>query len=125
MDIMIDRHQGPPPGESGIIALMRADGLSLNGWGSAPGDTYGWHEHSYEWCSTAYAAGSSSTPTAATLIPETAWCYLRTPCTQPPSAQKACVSLRRPATARPPPAMRGALGVDVVGSALAGEDDRG
>ena len=48
MGIAVDRHQGPPLGEGEIIALMHAEGLSPYGWGNAPGDTYGWHEHSYE-----------------------------------------------------------------------------
>ena len=48
MSIVVDRHQGPPLDENEIIALMRADGLAPHGWGNAPGDTYGWHEHGYE-----------------------------------------------------------------------------
>ena len=48
MSIMVDRHQGPPPGENEIIALMRAEGLAPHAWGNAPGDTYCWDEHSYE-----------------------------------------------------------------------------
>ena len=48
MDIRVDRHHGPPPSESEIIARMREEGLTPEGWGNAPGDTYGWHEHSYE-----------------------------------------------------------------------------
>src|SRR5262249_62166148 len=48
MGFVIDRRQGPPPGENEVIALMRDEGLSPHGWGNAPGDTYGWHEHSYE-----------------------------------------------------------------------------
>ena len=48
MSIVIDRHQGPPMDENEIIALMRGKGLVPHGWGNAPGDTYGWHEHSYE-----------------------------------------------------------------------------
>jgi len=48
MGIVVDRHQGPPPGESEIIARMRGEGLTPQSWGNAPGDTYGWHEHSYE-----------------------------------------------------------------------------
>jgi len=48
MSIMVDRDQCPPPGESEIIALMRAEGLAPHVGGNAPGDTYGWHEHSYE-----------------------------------------------------------------------------
>jgi homogentisate 1,2-dioxygenase len=46
--IVVDRHQGPPPAESEIAALMRAEGLTPHGWGNAPDDTYGWHEHDYE-----------------------------------------------------------------------------
>lgn len=48
MGIVVDRHQGPPPGEDDIIAMMRADGLAPHAWGNAPGDTYGSHEHGYE-----------------------------------------------------------------------------
>ena len=48
MGIVVDRHQGPPLDENEIIALMRTEGLAPHGWGNAPGDTYGWHEHSYE-----------------------------------------------------------------------------
>ena len=48
MDIVIDRHHGAPPTEEEIIARMREEGLTPYGWGNAPGDTYGWHEHSYE-----------------------------------------------------------------------------
>jgi quercetin dioxygenase-like cupin family protein len=48
MNIAADRHHGVPPSEEEIIARMREGGLSPYGWGNAPGDTYGWHEHSYE-----------------------------------------------------------------------------
>src|ERR1700739_4715090 len=48
MDIVVARHHGPPPSEGEIIACMREDGLTPYGWGNAPGDTYGWHEHHYE-----------------------------------------------------------------------------
>jgi quercetin dioxygenase-like cupin family protein len=48
LDIVVERHQGEPPTEAEILARMRADGLSPHGWGNPPGDTYGWHEHSYE-----------------------------------------------------------------------------
>ncbi len=48
MGIVVDRHQGAPPSENEIMARMRAEGLTPQGWGNAPGDTYGWHEHSYE-----------------------------------------------------------------------------
>src|SRR5256886_12525932 len=44
----VERHDGAPPGEDEIAARMRAEGLSPHGWGNAPGDTYGWHEHGYE-----------------------------------------------------------------------------
>lgn len=26
---------------------MRSEGLDPHGWGNAPGDRYGWHEHGY------------------------------------------------------------------------------
>ena len=48
MGIVVDPHQGAPPSENEIIARMRAEGLTPHGWGNAPGETYGWHEHSYE-----------------------------------------------------------------------------
>jgi mannose-6-phosphate isomerase-like protein (cupin superfamily) len=48
MGIRFDPHQGAAPGEDELVARMRADGLSPHGWGNAPRDTYGWHEHSYE-----------------------------------------------------------------------------
>jgi hypothetical protein len=47
-DAAVERHDGTPPGEDEIAAWMRAGGLSPHGWGSGPGDTYGWHEHGYE-----------------------------------------------------------------------------
>ena len=48
MGMVVDRHNGAPPGEDELAARMRADGLSPHGWGNAPGDTYSWHEHGYE-----------------------------------------------------------------------------
>lgn len=33
--------------EDEIVASMRAEGLTPRGWGNAPGDTYGWHDHAY------------------------------------------------------------------------------
>jgi hypothetical protein len=48
MGVVVGRHQGPPLGENDIITMMRAQGLAPHAWGNAPGDTYGWHEHSYE-----------------------------------------------------------------------------
>jgi mannose-6-phosphate isomerase-like protein (cupin superfamily) len=48
MSIEVSRHQGAPPGESEIVAQMREEGLAPHGWGNGPGETYGWHEHSYE-----------------------------------------------------------------------------
>src|SRR5258708_29537727 len=48
MGVVVDRHDGAPPVEGELAARMRAEGLSPHGWGNAPGDTYGWHEHSYE-----------------------------------------------------------------------------
>jgi hypothetical protein len=47
-DAAVERHDGAPPGEREIAARMRAEGLSPHGWDNGPGDTYGWHEHSYE-----------------------------------------------------------------------------
>ena len=33
--------------ENEIVATMRAEGLTPHGWGNAPGDRYGWHDHAY------------------------------------------------------------------------------
>lgn len=48
MSVVVDRHNGAPPDEGELMARMRAEGLSPHGWDNAPGDTYDWHEHSYE-----------------------------------------------------------------------------
>jgi quercetin dioxygenase-like cupin family protein len=48
MDVVVDRHSGAAPDEDELAARMRAEGLSPHGWGNAPGDTYGRHEHDYE-----------------------------------------------------------------------------
>jgi quercetin dioxygenase-like cupin family protein len=48
MGVAVDRHSGPPPGEDELAGRLRAEGLSPHGWGNAPGDTYGWHQHDYE-----------------------------------------------------------------------------
>ena len=37
MGIVVDRHQGPPPGENDIIAMMRAQGLAPARLGQCPG----------------------------------------------------------------------------------------
>lgn len=44
----VERHDGEPPAEEEIAHRMRAEGLRPQGWGNAPGDTYGQHEHGYE-----------------------------------------------------------------------------
>jgi quercetin dioxygenase-like cupin family protein len=46
--VAVDRDDGVASSEGELAARMRAEGLSPHGWGNAPGDTYGWHEHSYE-----------------------------------------------------------------------------
>ena len=38
---------GKPLTEDEIVASMRAEGLTPHGWGNAPGDRYGWHDHAY------------------------------------------------------------------------------
>ena len=38
---------GPPPDRAAIEDRFRAEGLSPHGWGNAPGDRYGNHEHGY------------------------------------------------------------------------------
>jgi hypothetical protein len=97
MCIVVDRHQGPPPGEDDIIAMMRAEGLAPHAWGNAPGDTYGWHERGYEkvlYCT--YMAGSYSAPgrMMPIWVPETGWCCHRTPRTRPPWAPKGAAAWR-------------------------------
>ena len=47
-DAVVEWHDGLPPGEDENAARMHAEGLSPDGWGNGPGDTYGWHEHGYE-----------------------------------------------------------------------------
>jgi AraC-like ligand binding domain len=37
----------PAPNEEAVLAKMAADGLVPHGWGNAPGDRYGWHDHDY------------------------------------------------------------------------------
>jgi hypothetical protein len=102
MGIVVDRHQGPPPGEDDIIAMMRADGLAPHAWGNAPGDTYGWHEHGYEkllYCirgRIVFHTGAGD----ADLGPGTSWCCHRTPRTRPPSAPKGSAAWRRRAKVR-------------------------
>jgi quercetin dioxygenase-like cupin family protein len=39
--------QAAPPERPAIEARFRDEALSPHGWGNAPGDTYGWHEHPY------------------------------------------------------------------------------
>jgi hypothetical protein len=100
MGMVVDRHQGPPPNENEIIARMRAEGLAPQRWGNAPGDTSGWHEHSYEKSAVLRARPDrNSTPTVAMpiLAQETCWCYRRTHVTRPPPAPKASAALTRPA----------------------------
>jgi quercetin dioxygenase-like cupin family protein len=48
MMVAVDRHAGVPSSEGELAARMRGEGLSPHGWGNAPGDSYGWHEHIYE-----------------------------------------------------------------------------
>ncbi|MGH3321689.1 MAG: cupin domain-containing protein [Streptosporangiaceae bacterium] len=49
MPAHVDRHVGPQPDEEEIARMMEAEGLhGLRRWGGPPGDTYDWHEHSYE-----------------------------------------------------------------------------
>lgn len=48
MGSYIERCEGEPPTEEEIAARMRAEGLTPQGWGNAPGDTYGRHAHGYE-----------------------------------------------------------------------------
>jgi quercetin dioxygenase-like cupin family protein len=48
MGVAVDRDPGPAPGEDELAGRLRAEGLSPHGWGNAPGDTYGWHQHDYE-----------------------------------------------------------------------------
>ena len=98
-DAAVERHDGTPPGEDQIAARMRAEGLSPHGWGNGPGDTYGWHEHGYERCCIASAAGSCSAPPAATSssAPGRSWCSHRTPRTRQRPVRRACAASKRPA----------------------------
>lgn len=43
----VDRQEGEPPPPGDLEEAMRGEGLSPSRWGNAPGDTYGWHSHSY------------------------------------------------------------------------------
>jgi hypothetical protein len=92
-DAAVEWHDGTPPGTEEIAARMRAEGLSPHEWGNGPSDTYGWHEHGYEKVLSACAAGSCSTPPAATSSSarETRWFSRhRTPRTRQRSARGAC-----------------------------------
>ena len=42
-----ERCEGPPPTPEQLDARLRDEGLQPSSWGNAPGDTYGWHAHSY------------------------------------------------------------------------------
>lgn len=44
----VERCEGEEPTEEEIADRMRAEGLRPQGWGNAPGDTYGRHDHRYE-----------------------------------------------------------------------------
>lgn len=44
----VHRREGAPPSEDEIMTGMVQAGLHPQGWGNAPGDAYGWHEHGYE-----------------------------------------------------------------------------
>lgn len=49
MPATVHPHRGEPPHEDEIVRSMNEEGLGdVRRWGNAPGDTYGWHEHSYE-----------------------------------------------------------------------------
>lgn len=44
----IERATGPAPAEAEVVDRIREEGLRPQGWGNAPGDTYGHHVHGYE-----------------------------------------------------------------------------
>lgn len=48
MQTIVERHQGPPPDEQELTARLRGAALQPHGWGNGPGDSYDWHEHSFE-----------------------------------------------------------------------------
>lgn len=48
MERYVERCSGRPPSEEDLAADLRAEGLSPQAWGNAPGDTYARHEHGYE-----------------------------------------------------------------------------
>ncbi|MDQ4132119.1 MAG: cupin domain-containing protein [Actinomycetota bacterium] len=43
----VEKCEGQPPPAAEIEARFRREGLDPQSWGNAPGDTYGWHEHTY------------------------------------------------------------------------------
>jgi hypothetical protein len=99
MGVVIDRHDGAPPGEGELAARMRAECLSPHGWGNDPGDTDGWHEHSYEKVPYCVRGRIVFHPGAGDIEPgqETRWCCRRTHLTRQPSAPRACAAPKRPA----------------------------
>jgi quercetin dioxygenase-like cupin family protein len=45
--VHVEKCEGTPPAADEIEARFRDEGLDPRSWGNAPGDTYGWHEHTY------------------------------------------------------------------------------
>lgn len=49
MRAYVEQSTGGAPDEEEVVRRMESEGLrEVRRWGNAPGDTYGWHEHSYE-----------------------------------------------------------------------------
>jgi quercetin dioxygenase-like cupin family protein len=41
-------NEGSAPARDAVFSKFSAEGLSPHTWGNSPGDTYGWHSHSYD-----------------------------------------------------------------------------
>lgn len=68
--------------------------------GQLPGDSYGWHEHSYEkvlYCVRGQTV-FHTTDGDIELGRETGWCFRRTPLTRQPWALTVCGGSKRPAS---------------------------
>lgn len=40
-------NEGSPPSRDEVLSSFSAEGLSPHTWGNSPGETYGWHSHTY------------------------------------------------------------------------------
>ncbi len=48
MGARVEKADGGPPAQEEIEARFEEEGLRPHSWGNPPGDTYGWHSHSYQ-----------------------------------------------------------------------------